>query len=194
MSKNGNLPLETDKFINAYLPDRNGFVRNPLSQKKSITKVERCVCFGILLSSVLKEGSNVKKIGSSVSAFRIVINANKRPENCSFASFTADFKEFVCALSVTTRGTTKEKLQWAFSIYDINGDGSISSRELITIIKSIKSMADALDDHNATDDKILQIFKTFDINNDGVLTFEEFMVGARKDPLFMKMLDDYVST
>lgn len=108
-------------------------------------------------------------------------------------NFSIDFNEFVCALSVTTRGTTKEKLQWAFSIYDIDGDGTISARELVTIIKSIKSMADALDDHNVTDDRILKIFKTFDINNDGVLTFDEFMRGARKDPLFMKMLDDYVS-
>ena len=105
-----------------------------------------------------------------------------------------DFKEFVCALSVTTRGTTKEKLQWAFSIYDINGDGSISARELVTIIKSIKSMADALDDQNVSDDRILQIFKSFDVNNDGVLTADEFMEGARKNPLFMNMLEDYVST
>ena len=109
-------------------------------------------------------------------------------------NFFADFKEFVCALSVTTRGTPQEKLLWAFSIYDIDGNGSITARELVTIIRSIKSMADALDDQNISDDKIIQIFKTFDLNNDGVLTAEEFMIGASKNPLFMKMLEDYVST
>lgn len=55
-------------------------------------------------------------------------------------------------------------------------------------------MADALDDQNISDDKIIQIFKAFDLNNDGVLTAEEFMIGASKNPLFMKMLEDYVST
>eukprot|EP00794_Sanderia_malayensis_P010747 gene10747-11898_t len=105
-----------------------------------------------------------------------------------------DFKEFVCALSVTTRGTLEEKLHWAFSIYDIDGNGRITSKELVTIIRSIKCMADALDDQNISDDKIIGIFKTFDVNNDGVLTADEFMMGARKNPLLMKMLEDYVTS
>ena len=108
--------------------------------------------------------------------------------------FFKDFKEFVCALSVTTRGSPQEKLRWAFSIYDIDGNGCITARELVTIIKSIKSMADALDDQNISDEKILEIFKTFDLNKDGVLTADEFMIGAGKNPLFMKMLEDYVAS
>ena len=64
----------------------------------------------------------------------------------------------------------------------------------MTIIKSIKSMADALDDQNISDEKILEIFKTFDLNKDGVLTADEFMIGAGKNPLFMKMLEDYVAS
>ncbi len=96
-------------------------------------------------------------------------------------------------MSVTTRGTLQEKLQWAFSIYDIDGNGRITAKELVTIIRSIKYMADALDDQNISDDKILQIFKAFDVNNDGVLTAEEFMLGAQQNPVFMRMLEDYVT-
>ena len=97
-------------------------------------------------------------------------------------------------MSVTTRGSPQEKLQWAFSIYDIDGNGYITARELVTIIKSIKHMANALDDQNISDDKILQIFKVFDVNNDGVLTAAEFITGAKKNPVLMKMLEDYVTS
>ena len=42
-----------------------------------------------------------------------------------------DFMEF---LSVITKGTTEDKLQWAFTFYDVNHDGVISREELIKVI------------------------------------------------------------
>lgn len=35
-------------------------------------------------------------------------------------------QELVCDLSVLLRGTTEEKLNWAFNLYDINNDGQIT--------------------------------------------------------------------
>ena len=43
-----------------------------------------------------------------------------------------DFMEF---LSVITKGTTEDKLQWAFTFYDVNHDGVISREELIKVIQ-----------------------------------------------------------
>lgn len=40
-------------------------------------------------------------------------------------------------LSLLLRGSLHEKLQWAFSLYDINGDGVITSDEMVSIITSV---------------------------------------------------------
>jgi len=40
-------------------------------------------------------------------------------------------------LSVLARGTVHEKLQWAFSLYDTDGDGVITRDELLDVVSAI---------------------------------------------------------
>ncbi|CAH1274285.1 HPCAL1 [Branchiostoma lanceolatum] len=52
------------------------------------------------------------------------------------ASGCVDFWEFMCGMSALLRGTTVEKLKWAFSMYDLDGNGYICTTELLNVLKS----------------------------------------------------------
>uniref|UniRef100_A0AAR2M0E2 EF-hand domain-containing protein n=1 Tax=Pygocentrus nattereri TaxID=42514 RepID=A0AAR2M0E2_PYGNA len=50
------------------------------------------------------------------------------------------FEDFVTALSILLRGSTREKLQWTFNLYDINRDGYINKEEMTDIVRAIYDM------------------------------------------------------
>jgi len=83
-----------------------------------------------------------------------------------------DFREFVKALAIFSNQCEKrEKLHFTFQIYDIDGDGKISNKDLF---KTLQIMVGT----NLSEVQLQQIVdKTFieaDLDRDGYITFPEF--------------------
>lgn len=125
-----------------------------------------------------------------------------------------DFKEFICALSVTSRGKMEDKLDWAFQLYDIDGDGKITYDEMLAIVEAIYKMvgywiccvildfADAMhtqvgsmvklpEDEDTPEKRVRKIFRMMDKDENGSLDIEEFKEGSKRDETIVSALSLY---
>lgn len=51
-----------------------------------------------------------------------------------------DFKEFIIALNITSRGTEEQKINWSFKMYDYKKEGKIGYKEILPIVKATYKM------------------------------------------------------
>jgi len=102
---------------------------------------------------------------------------------------TVDFREFLCAMSVMTRGTLEQKLRLMFTIYNLDGNEYISRDEMLEIVQTIFKMIDKESEELTTPEEYTdEIFSNMDKNEDNKISLEEFIEGAKNDPSLIKLM------
>ena len=99
-----------------------------------------------------------------------------------------DFREFLCLMSIISRGTLDQRLELAFSIYDLNDNGSISGDEMLEIVKCIFKMENDKGASESPRELVAKVFGLMDKNHDMKLTKKEFVRGCKNNISIAKRL------
>jgi len=98
-----------------------------------------------------------------------------------------NFREFVFALSVMTRGTPDEKLEFAFQMFDIHGQGYITKEDVNKVLDSFYKLVGPLvtfsgRKYDSHEQLVEEFFEQMDLKGTGRITIKEYKEGAMKNP------------
>ncbi|XP_065326354.1 recoverin-like [Pelmatolapia mariae] len=97
---------------------------------------------------------------------------------------TLDFKEYIIALHMTSTGKTTRKLEWAFSLFDVDKNGYITKSEVTEICTAIfklipkEEMAKLPEDENTAEKRAAKLWKYFDKGDNDRIAEGEFIQGV----------------
>ncbi|XP_069986358.1 Kv channel-interacting protein 4-like isoform X4 [Penaeus vannamei] len=101
-------------------------------------------------------------------------------------------EDFLAALSTVSRGTTQEKLQWIFGLYDVNNDGLITKTEMVDVVTAIYEMmgrsTEPQVEETSAKEHVEKIFHLIDTNQDGAITIEELAEWVSRDDTIIQSL------
>ncbi|RLV93429.1 Calcium-binding protein NCS-1 [Spathaspora sp. JA1] len=107
-----------------------------------------------------------------------------------------DFKEFIIALSISSRGTEEQKLNWSFKLYDYKRMGQINYQDLLPIIQAIYDMIGPMvalpDDEKTPELRTDKFFKLLGKNKEcDYINLQDFKQLSRLDPSILNSLNSY---
>ena len=97
--------------------------------------------------------------------------------------FFSGFDEFIQALSVTGRGTKRQRYEYLFHLYDTDHSGEITIDEFSNSLKLRLKKVELTD--------MVDIFKAIDVDNSGAIDLKEFVTACMRNTLLMEYLDLY---
>ncbi|XP_070800573.1 recoverin [Pituophis catenifer annectens] len=107
---------------------------------------------------------------------------------------TLDFREYIIALHLTSSGKTDLKLEWAFSLFDVDRSGEISKNEVLEIIAAIFKMIPPEeqkvlpDDENTPQKRADKLWAFFGKGDADKIAEKEFIEGVMKNDAIMGLI------
>lgn len=98
-----------------------------------------------------------------------------------------NFREFICGLSMSMRGSADEKLTWAFNMYDVNKDGTITLDEMFETMRAVYAINGLTEPEQVQNGR--EAFEGIDEDGDGRITVAEFIKGVKQDKRLIKFLE-----
>ncbi|NP_001087534.1 recoverin, gene 2 L homeolog [Xenopus laevis] len=107
---------------------------------------------------------------------------------------TLDFREYIIALHLTSSGKTSLKLEWAFSLFDVDKNGEISKVEVLEIITAIFKMIPPEeqkklpDDENTPQKRADKLWAYFKKTEEAKIAEGEFIQGVMMNDEIMRLI------
>ncbi|EDK42373.1 neuronal calcium sensor 1 [Lodderomyces elongisporus NRRL YB-4239] len=107
-----------------------------------------------------------------------------------------DFKEFIVALSIASRGSEQQKIKWSFQLYDYRKTGRLRYSDILPIVRATYAMIGPMvslpDDEKTPELRSEKWFKLLNKNKDtDEITLADFTKLAKLDPGIMNSLNTY---
>lgn len=107
---------------------------------------------------------------------------------------TLDFKEYIIALHMTSTGKTTRKLEWAFSLFDVDKNGYITKSEVTEICQAIFKLIPKEDqsklpeDENTPEKRANKLWSYFEKKDTDRLAEGEFIKGVTENENAMRLI------
>jgi Ca2+-binding EF-hand superfamily protein len=113
------------------------------------------------------------------------------------------FNEFIMAVSITSVGYLRKKLNVAFMLYDIDKNGSVNKKEIVKILDAMNRLVNFnLVDYDDAEERnkhmewlesvASDVIKSLDMNGDSCISRDEFIEGCMNNSSIKELLVPYL--
>lgn len=107
---------------------------------------------------------------------------------------TLDFKEYIIALHMTSTGKTNRKLEWAFSLFDVDKNGYITKSEVKEICTAIfklipkEELSGLPQDENTPEKRADKLWAVFNKGDNERVHEGEFIEGVLENEVALRLI------
>ncbi|XP_014208382.1 EF-hand calcium-binding domain-containing protein 1 [Copidosoma floridanum] len=104
-------------------------------------------------------------------------------------------ESWITGLDVFLRGTLHEKMEFCFSVYDLNNDGFITKDEIFQLFKnSLMKQPGEEDPEEGVRDLSEMALKKLDVDHDGRVSFFDYEATVSEEPLLLEAFGQVLPT